>query len=146
MDINGGPQRPDRKPITHLGRSADHAGGQGALRQAPGNAAEKRRHNNTLYEVESIYDYSREADLPKIKAHVMLIKNVIAATQSTGTGRNRNGRFGKPTATSRRSFMGIANGSRRPMGEVRPNVAWCQEKTSSPCLGSGILPIQAADT
>jgi hypothetical protein len=93
MDINGGPQRPDRKPITHLGRSADHAGGQGALRQAPGNAAEKRRHNNTLYEVESIYDYSREADLPKIKAHVMLIKNVIAATQSTGTGRERNGGF-----------------------------------------------------
>lgn len=32
--------------------------------------------NNTLYEIESIYDYSPEADLPKIKAHVMLINNV----------------------------------------------------------------------
>ena len=32
--------------------------------------------NNTLYELESIYDYSPEADLPKIRAHVMLINNV----------------------------------------------------------------------
>ena len=32
--------------------------------------------NNTLYEIESIYDYSPEADLPKIKARVMLINNV----------------------------------------------------------------------
>ena len=32
--------------------------------------------NNTLFEIESIYDYSPEADLPKIKAHVMLINNV----------------------------------------------------------------------
>jgi homoserine O-acetyltransferase len=32
--------------------------------------------NNSLYETESIYDYSPEADLPKIKAHVMLINNV----------------------------------------------------------------------
>lgn len=32
--------------------------------------------NNTLYEIESIYDYSPEADLPKIKAHLMLINNV----------------------------------------------------------------------
>jgi homoserine O-acetyltransferase len=32
--------------------------------------------NNTLYELESIYDYSPEADLSKIKAHVMLINNV----------------------------------------------------------------------
>jgi homoserine O-acetyltransferase/O-succinyltransferase len=31
--------------------------------------------NNTLYEVESIYDYSPEADLPKIKTHVLLINN-----------------------------------------------------------------------
>jgi homoserine O-acetyltransferase len=31
--------------------------------------------NNTLYEIESIYDYSPEADLPKIKAHVLLINN-----------------------------------------------------------------------
>ena len=32
--------------------------------------------NNTLYELESIYDYSPEADLPKIKARVLLINNV----------------------------------------------------------------------
>ncbi|HUN44843.1 MAG TPA: alpha/beta fold hydrolase [Acetobacteraceae bacterium] len=32
--------------------------------------------NDTLYEIESIYDYSPEAELPKIKAHVMLINNV----------------------------------------------------------------------
>lgn len=32
--------------------------------------------NNTLYEIESIYDYSPEADLPRIKAHVLLINNV----------------------------------------------------------------------
>ena len=32
--------------------------------------------NNTLYEIELIYDYSPEADLPKIKAHVLLINNV----------------------------------------------------------------------
>jgi homoserine O-acetyltransferase len=32
--------------------------------------------NNTLFEIESIYDYSPEAELPKIKAHVMLINNV----------------------------------------------------------------------
>jgi homoserine O-acetyltransferase len=32
--------------------------------------------NDTLYELESIYDYSPEGDLPKIKAHVMLINNV----------------------------------------------------------------------
>jgi homoserine O-acetyltransferase len=31
--------------------------------------------NNTLFEIESIYDYSPEGDLPKIKAHVMLINN-----------------------------------------------------------------------
>jgi homoserine O-acetyltransferase/O-succinyltransferase len=31
--------------------------------------------NNALYAIESIYDYSPEADLPKIKAHVMLINN-----------------------------------------------------------------------
>jgi hypothetical protein len=31
--------------------------------------------NDTLYELESIYNYSLEADLPKIKAHVMLINN-----------------------------------------------------------------------
>jgi len=31
--------------------------------------------DNTLYEIESIYDYSPEADLPKIKAHVLLINN-----------------------------------------------------------------------
>ncbi len=32
--------------------------------------------NNALYEIESIYDYSPEPDLPKIKAHLMLINNV----------------------------------------------------------------------
>jgi homoserine O-acetyltransferase/O-succinyltransferase len=32
--------------------------------------------NDTLYELESIYDYSPEPDLPKIKAHVLLINNV----------------------------------------------------------------------
>jgi homoserine O-acetyltransferase/O-succinyltransferase len=32
--------------------------------------------NNTLYEIESIYDYSPETDLAKIKTHVMLINNV----------------------------------------------------------------------
>jgi homoserine O-acetyltransferase len=31
--------------------------------------------NNTLFELESIYDYSPEADLPKIKAQVLLINN-----------------------------------------------------------------------
>jgi homoserine O-acetyltransferase/O-succinyltransferase len=31
--------------------------------------------NNTLYELESIYDYSPENDLPKIKAQVLLINN-----------------------------------------------------------------------
>jgi homoserine O-acetyltransferase len=31
--------------------------------------------NNTLYELESIYDYSPETDLPKIKAHVLLVNN-----------------------------------------------------------------------
>jgi homoserine O-acetyltransferase/O-succinyltransferase len=32
--------------------------------------------DNTLWELESIYDYSPEADLPKIKARVLLINNV----------------------------------------------------------------------
>jgi homoserine O-acetyltransferase/O-succinyltransferase len=32
--------------------------------------------NDSLWELESIYDYSPEADLPKIKAHVLLINNV----------------------------------------------------------------------
>jgi homoserine O-acetyltransferase/O-succinyltransferase len=36
---------------------------------------EKGDANNTLWEIESIYDYSPEADLPKIKAHVLLINN-----------------------------------------------------------------------
>src|SRR5215467_13162921 len=31
--------------------------------------------NNTLYEIESIYDYSPETDLPKIRTHVLLINN-----------------------------------------------------------------------
>ncbi|MBV9828153.1 MAG: alpha/beta fold hydrolase [Alphaproteobacteria bacterium] len=37
--------------------------------------AAKRDANNTLYELESIEDYSPEADLPKIKAHVLLVNN-----------------------------------------------------------------------
>jgi homoserine O-acetyltransferase len=37
---------------------------------------QKRDANDQLYELESIYDYSPEADLPKIKAHVLLINNV----------------------------------------------------------------------
>ena len=43
--------------------------------------------NNALYELESIYDYSPEADLPKIKAHVMLINNVedVANPPELGT-------------------------------------------------------------
>ncbi|MBV8776041.1 MAG: alpha/beta fold hydrolase, partial [Alphaproteobacteria bacterium] len=36
----------------------------------------KRDANDQLYELESIYDYSPEADLPKIKAHVLLVNNV----------------------------------------------------------------------
>jgi homoserine O-acetyltransferase/O-succinyltransferase len=32
--------------------------------------------NNSLRELESIYDYSPEPELPKIKAHVLLINNV----------------------------------------------------------------------
>jgi homoserine O-acetyltransferase len=32
--------------------------------------------NNSLWEIESIYDYSPETDLPKIKAHVLLVNNV----------------------------------------------------------------------
>jgi homoserine O-acetyltransferase len=37
---------------------------------------EKGAANNSLWEIESIYDYNPEADLPKIKAHVLLINNV----------------------------------------------------------------------
>ena len=70
------PARSDREPGTHSGRGADHAGGQGTLRQAPGSGAKSGDANDTLYELELIYDYSPEADLPKIKAHVMLINNV----------------------------------------------------------------------
>jgi homoserine O-acetyltransferase/O-succinyltransferase len=36
---------------------------------------EKGDANNTLYELESIYDYSPETDLPKVKAHVLLVNN-----------------------------------------------------------------------
>jgi homoserine O-acetyltransferase len=38
-------------------------------------AAEKGDANNTLWEIESIEDYSPEADLPKIKAKVLLVNN-----------------------------------------------------------------------
>jgi homoserine O-acetyltransferase len=43
--------------------------------------------NNTLYEIESIYDYSPEADLPKIRAHVLLINNAedVANPPTLGT-------------------------------------------------------------
>ncbi len=43
--------------------------------------------NNTLYEIESIYDYSPEPDLPKIKARVMLINNAedVANPPTLGT-------------------------------------------------------------
>lgn len=43
--------------------------------------------NNALYELESIYDYSPEADLPKIKAHILLINNVedVADPPTLGT-------------------------------------------------------------
>lgn len=43
--------------------------------------------NDTLFEIESVYDYSPEADLPKIKAHVMLINNVedVADPPTLGT-------------------------------------------------------------
>ena len=43
--------------------------------------------NNTLYEIESIYDYSPEGDLPKIEARVMLINNVedVANPPTLGT-------------------------------------------------------------
>jgi homoserine O-acetyltransferase len=37
---------------------------------------EKGDANNTLFELESIYDYSPETDLPKITTHVLLINNV----------------------------------------------------------------------
>jgi homoserine O-acetyltransferase/O-succinyltransferase len=37
---------------------------------------EKGDADDTLWELESIYDYSPEADLPKIQAHVLLINNV----------------------------------------------------------------------
>jgi homoserine O-acetyltransferase len=36
---------------------------------------QKRDANDQLWEIESIDDYSPEADLPKIKAHVLLINN-----------------------------------------------------------------------
>ena len=39
-------------------------------------AAAKGDANDTLYELESIEDYSPEPDLPKIKARVLLINNV----------------------------------------------------------------------
>jgi homoserine O-acetyltransferase/O-succinyltransferase len=43
--------------------------------------------NDALYQLESIYDYSPEADLPKIKAHVLLINNVedVADPPTLGT-------------------------------------------------------------
>ena len=55
--------------------------------------------NNTLYELESIYDYSPEADLPKIKAHVMLINNVEDFADPPTLG------------TVERAFKNIAHGT-----------------------------------
>ena len=55
--------------------------------------------NNTLYEIESIYDYSPEADLPKIKAHVMLINNAEDFADPPALG------------TVERAFKKIAHGT-----------------------------------
>jgi len=55
--------------------------------------------NNTLYEIESIYDYSPEADLPKIKARVMLINNVEDTANPPTLG------------TVERAFKKIAHGT-----------------------------------
>jgi homoserine O-acetyltransferase len=55
--------------------------------------------NNTLYEIESIYDYSPGADLPKIKAHVMLINNVEDFADPPTLG------------TIERAFKNIAHGT-----------------------------------
>ena len=46
------------------------------LAQAEKGDANNTLFENTLFELESIYDYSPEADLPKIKAHVLLINNI----------------------------------------------------------------------
>ena len=55
--------------------------------------------NNTLYEIESIYDYSPEADLPKIKARLMLINNVEDTANPPTLG------------TVERAFKKIAHGT-----------------------------------
>jgi homoserine O-acetyltransferase len=55
--------------------------------------------NNTLYEIESIYDYSPEADLPKIKAHVLLINNAEDFANPPTLG------------TVERAFKAIAHGT-----------------------------------
>jgi homoserine O-acetyltransferase len=55
--------------------------------------------NDSLYEIESIYDYSPEADLPKIKAHLMLINNVEDSADPPTLG------------TVQRGFKKIAHGT-----------------------------------
>jgi homoserine O-acetyltransferase/O-succinyltransferase len=62
-------------------------------------AMKNRDANDTLYEIESIYDYSPEADLPKIKAHVLLINNVEDFADPPTLG------------TVERAFKKIAHGS-----------------------------------
>jgi homoserine O-acetyltransferase len=55
--------------------------------------------NNTLYEIESIYDYNPEPDLPKIKAHLLLINNVEDFADPPTLG------------TIERAFKNIAHGT-----------------------------------
>jgi homoserine O-acetyltransferase len=55
--------------------------------------------NDTLYELESIEDYSPEPDLPKIKAHVLLINNVEDTADPPTLG------------TVERAMQGIAHGT-----------------------------------
>ena len=75
--VRGGRQRPDRESGAHSGRSADHGRRPNTLyNQRLATLLKSGDANNTLYELELIYDYSPEADLPKIKSHVMLINNV----------------------------------------------------------------------
>ncbi len=62
-------------------------------------AMKNRDANDTLYEIESIYDYSPEADLPKIKAHVLLIHNSEDFTDPPTLG------------TVERAFKMIAHGT-----------------------------------
>ena len=53
--------------------------------------------------------------------------------RKTGAGRNRNSRFGRASSTSRRSFMGIANGRRRPSADIQGERAWPFPTACLPC-------------